>query len=197
MINTHIGHMEAGPCRRPYYIQLGSPAMREAHYKNLDTHGSQSMPEVISCILGKPDKAGGPMINTHIGYMEAGPCRRPCHIQLGSPTVPEAHCKDINTHGSRSMTEALLLLPVFGGLVIFFSSRTSSQKRLSVLLLHLLEQLLPHAHGGGPDRELPRSGKGTNSAMCAMIVSDRKRGGRSLSRRSRFRCRALAFWTGT
>ena len=31
-----VRYMEAGPCQRPYCIQLGSPTMREAHYNHED-----------------------------------------------------------------------------------------------------------------------------------------------------------------
>ena len=57
-----VRYMEDGPCRRPHCIQLGSPTMREAHYQDLHTHGSRSMPEAIWCTSGKPGKAGGPVI---------------------------------------------------------------------------------------------------------------------------------------
>ena len=56
--------LEAGPCRRPYSIHLGSPTMREAHYQDLYLHGSRSMPEALLYVNGKPDRAGGPVINT-------------------------------------------------------------------------------------------------------------------------------------
>ena len=59
-----VRYMEAGPCRRPYSIHLGSPTMREAHYQDLYTHGSRCVPEALLCVYGKPDKAGGPVINT-------------------------------------------------------------------------------------------------------------------------------------
>ena len=36
----------------------------ESSKKNQPRDGSQSMPEVISCVKGKPDIAGGPVINT-------------------------------------------------------------------------------------------------------------------------------------
>ena len=55
-------YMEAGPCRRPYGVQLGSPTTREAHYKDRRTHGSRSAPEASLCVYGKPDTAGGPVI---------------------------------------------------------------------------------------------------------------------------------------
>ena len=59
-----VRYMEASPCRRPYCIQLGSPTMREAHYKDLHTHGSRSMPEALLWVEGKPDEAGDPVIDT-------------------------------------------------------------------------------------------------------------------------------------
>ena len=40
-------HMDAGLCRRPYCIQLGSPTLREARYQDLHIHGSRSMPEAL------------------------------------------------------------------------------------------------------------------------------------------------------
>ena len=86
-----LGYTEAGLCRKPYCIQLGSPTMREAHHRDLYTHGSRSMPEAILFAHGKPDRAGGPVIKYTLRYTEAGLCRRPYCIQLGSPTMREAH----------------------------------------------------------------------------------------------------------
>ena len=54
----NIVYMEAGLCRRPYCKHLGSPTLRDAHYKDLHTYGSWSMPEALLCVKGKPDKAG-------------------------------------------------------------------------------------------------------------------------------------------
>ena len=54
-----VRYMEAGPGRRPYCIQLGSPTMREAHSKNYID-------------------------------VEAGLCRRPYWVYKGSPTKREA-----------------------------------------------------------------------------------------------------------
>ena len=62
--NYTVRSLEAGPCRRPYSMHLGSPTEREAHYQNLDTHGSRSVPEALLCVYGKPDRAGGPVTNT-------------------------------------------------------------------------------------------------------------------------------------
>ena len=42
--------MEAGLYRRPYCIQRGSPVKREAHYKDVHTQGSRSMPEALLCV---------------------------------------------------------------------------------------------------------------------------------------------------
>ena len=56
--------MEAGPRRRPHSIQPGSPTMQEAHWMDLHTNGSRSMPEAFWGVNGKPDAAGGPVINT-------------------------------------------------------------------------------------------------------------------------------------
>ena len=56
--------MEAGLCRRPYCSHLGSPTLREAHRMDLHTYGSRSMPEASLSEQGKPDNAGGPVINT-------------------------------------------------------------------------------------------------------------------------------------
>ena len=78
------------------------------------------MPEAVLYTTGKPDDAGGPpqgstytwkpvYAGCHsvciwearqsgrpgdkytVRYMEAGPCRRPYCVQLGSPTMREAH----------------------------------------------------------------------------------------------------------
>ena len=53
-----------GLCRRPYGTRLGSSTLRDAHCKDLHTYGSWSMPEALLCVKGKPDQAGGPVINT-------------------------------------------------------------------------------------------------------------------------------------
>ena len=60
MIKYTVRYMEAGPCRRPHCIQLGSPTMREreAHYR----------------------------IYIHL---EAGVGRRPYSVYKGSPTERE------------------------------------------------------------------------------------------------------------
>ena len=56
-------YMEAGPCRRTHCIHLGSPETREAHYQDLHRHQRRSRPEASLCVYGKPDRAGGPVIN--------------------------------------------------------------------------------------------------------------------------------------
>ena len=86
-----VRYMQASSCRRPHCIQLGSPAMREAHYQDLHRHEGRSRPEALWCVHGKPDRAGGPAIKYTVRYTEAGLCRRPYCIQLGSPTMREAH----------------------------------------------------------------------------------------------------------
>ena len=58
-----LRYMEAGSCRRPHCIQLGSPATREAHYQDLHRHGRRSRPEASLCVYGKSDRAGGQVIN--------------------------------------------------------------------------------------------------------------------------------------
>ena len=60
--NCNVRYMEADLCRRPYRIHLGSPTMREAHWKDLQRQGSRSMPKALYYVYGKPDHAGGPMI---------------------------------------------------------------------------------------------------------------------------------------
>ena len=59
-----LGCTEAGLCRRPYCIQLGSPTMREAHYTDQHRRERRSRPEGILCVQGKPCSAGGPVIKT-------------------------------------------------------------------------------------------------------------------------------------
>ena len=56
-------YMEAGLCRRPHCRHLGSPTLREAHCMDLHIYGSRSKPEASLCVQGKPDNAGGPVIN--------------------------------------------------------------------------------------------------------------------------------------
>ena len=114
-----VRYMEAGPCRRPYCVHQGSPSTRVAHYRDLHTHGSRSMLEALLCVEGKPDEAGGPVMNTledtwklahpggHVVYnwearqrgkpttridvhTEAGLRRRPDCRSKGSPTKWEA-----------------------------------------------------------------------------------------------------------
>ena len=86
----------------------GKPTMREAHHRDPHTHGSQSLPEAILFAHGKPDRAGGLVMKYTVRYTEAGLCRRPYCIQLGSPTMREAHSKDQHRHGRRSRPEAIL-----------------------------------------------------------------------------------------
>ena len=74
--------LEAGPCRRPYSIHLGSPTMREAHYQDLYLHGRRSVPEALLCVNGKPDRAGGPVINKWCWLFCRGRGPRCCHINL-------------------------------------------------------------------------------------------------------------------
>ena len=102
-----------------------------------NVHGSRSMPEAIVYTTRKPDtagdqlqglttarkpvSAGGLMVCTRearrsgrpgdkyiIRYMEAGLCRRPFCVRLGSPTLREAHYRDVHLHRSQSMPEASL-----------------------------------------------------------------------------------------
>ena len=53
-------------------------------------------------------QGGRPGDKFTIVYMEAGLCRRPSCKHLRSPTLRDAHCKDVHTYGSWSMPEALL-----------------------------------------------------------------------------------------
>ena len=74
---------EARPCGRPYCIQPGSRTMREAHSQDLRRHGRQYRPNLILC-YGRPDTAGGPMIKYTLKSTEAGLCRKPYCIEVGS-----------------------------------------------------------------------------------------------------------------
>ena len=65
--NCNVRYMEADLCRTPYRIHLGSPTMREAHWKDLQRQGSRSMPKALYYVYGKPDHAGGPMITVMWG----------------------------------------------------------------------------------------------------------------------------------
>ena len=47
MLKYRASYTEAGLCRRPYYIGLGSPAMREAQYEDLRRHGREYRPEAL------------------------------------------------------------------------------------------------------------------------------------------------------
>ena len=60
MIKYRLRYTEAGLCRRPLCVLLGSPTMREAHCEDLRTHGRRYRPEAMQCVYGKPDRAGGP-----------------------------------------------------------------------------------------------------------------------------------------
>ena len=62
MLKYLARYTEAGLCRRPYYIGLGSPAMREAQYEDLRRHGRQYRPEALLGVGGKPGRAGGPVL---------------------------------------------------------------------------------------------------------------------------------------
>ena len=55
-------YTEAGRCRRPYCVGLGSPTMREAHCEQLRRHGRRMRPEAMCCVPGKPGGAGGPVM---------------------------------------------------------------------------------------------------------------------------------------
>ena len=51
-------------------------------------------------------QSGRPGDKYTLRYMEAGPCRRPCCIQPGSPTMREAHSNNLHRHGERSSPQA-------------------------------------------------------------------------------------------
>ena len=76
-------YTEAGLCRRPYSRGLGSPSMRETHYQDLPICGCRRTPAAVSCVHGKPDRAGGPVMNMPSKLMEAGPSRRPSRGRVG------------------------------------------------------------------------------------------------------------------
>ena len=75
-----ITYMEAGLCRRPCCIHLGSPTLREAHYKDLHTHGSQSMPEAYCVYKGSPTRRET--------SRNTSPSARPIPTHTPSPTHP-------------------------------------------------------------------------------------------------------------
>ena len=47
MLQYRASYTEAGLCRRPCCIRLGSPSMREARYEDLRRHGKQNQPEAL------------------------------------------------------------------------------------------------------------------------------------------------------
>ena len=102
-----LRYTEAGLCRRPYSIQPGSPSMREAHNQVLRRHGRRSRPEALLCVMGSPTEREARRKKNTLRYTEAGLCRRPYCIPLGSPTMREAHNPDLRRHGRRSRPEAL------------------------------------------------------------------------------------------
>ena len=92
-------------------------------------HGGRSMPEALLYVEGKADKAGRPGDKYTVRYMEAGPCRRPYGIQLGSPTMREAHYQG----------QSLGLLPC---------TQSSISSPYPNLTQHLTQcKTSPHAHG--------------------------------------------------
>ena len=95
--NYTIIYLDAGLCRRPYCIQLGSPTLREAHYQDLHMHGSRSMPEALLCVKGKPEKSGRPGDNS------------------ADPSVGVAGCT-LRTNTSAQTRSTLLLLSVWSKL---------------------------------------------------------------------------------
>ena len=105
-----IVDMEAGLCRKPYCMHRGKPdiaggPLQESAY----TWKPVSAGGLIVCIR-EAREIGRPGGEYTVRYMEAGLCRRPYCIHLGSPTLRGAHYKDLHFHGSRSMPEALLCL---------------------------------------------------------------------------------------
>ena len=100
--------MEAGLCRRPYWIQLGNSTMREAHCKDLHTMEAGLSRRLSWIQLGKPDNARGPL---HASRYTGKPvyagdliaCRREAR------QTEEADYKYIHRiQGSRSMPDAIL-----------------------------------------------------------------------------------------
>ena len=63
MLKYTARYTEAGLCRRPYCVGLGSPTMREAHCEQLRRHGRRFRPEAMWCVPGKPGGAGGPVMH--------------------------------------------------------------------------------------------------------------------------------------
>ena len=56
MLKYRASYTEAGLCRRPYYIGLGSPAMRETPFQDLRRHGRRHQPEALLFQMGSPAK---------------------------------------------------------------------------------------------------------------------------------------------
>ena len=67
--------------------------------------GSRAMPEALAC-RREARRSGWPGHTCSARYGEAGPCWKPCGVQLGSPPVRETLYKDRRTHGRRSAPEA-------------------------------------------------------------------------------------------
>ena len=84
----------------------GNPTLQEAHRVDLHMQGSQSKLEAPWCVHGKPDKAGGPVMNALQKNIGVSSCRRPYCRHLGSLTLQEAHRKDQHMYGSRCKPEA-------------------------------------------------------------------------------------------
>ena len=108
----------------------------EVKYWKLHTHARWSMQEAILCTTGKLGNAGRPVQESRstwkpvcagdlvvcrrearqsgrpcdqytVRYMEAGPCRWPCGVQLGSPAKRDAQSHiDSNIHGCWDMEES-------------------------------------------------------------------------------------------
>ena len=131
--------MEDGLCRRPSVVYMGnSREGGGGDAMQCQRRGSRPRSGGILYTNRKPDNAGGPLLELRRHAMavsvggllltsrgarhskgavlrytarctEAGLCRRPYCIALGSPTEREAHCEDLRTHVRQYRPEPLEL----------------------------------------------------------------------------------------
>ena len=65
MLQYRARYTEAGLCRRPCCIRLGSPSMWEAHYQDLRRHGRQNRPEALLGGMREARQSGRPDATIH------------------------------------------------------------------------------------------------------------------------------------
>ena len=85
MLKYQARNTEARLCWRPSSRGLGSPSVRETHHQNLPIFGCRRSLAAVSCVHGKPDRVGGPLMNLPSKLMEGGPSWRPSRGRVWRP----------------------------------------------------------------------------------------------------------------